>query len=334
GMASEYDALIIGTTTQDLIEASFLSPFRVFAPAHPDLSGIKMTAGDFDTKQLSAAMQKGAMVADVVTTWLEKGQSRPTLCFAVDRAHAKHLQASFVTAGIGCAYIDAHTDVVERQLVKDRFHRGEIQVICNVGCLTTGVDWDVRCIILARPTRSEMLYVQMIGRGLRTADGKDECLILDHSDNTLRMGVVTEIHHATLLATKSKQSRSTKRSERLPKPCPACAFVKPAKIHECPACGFRPEARSTVKTVDGDLYEVNGTDKRPSRADRQSWYGQLLDLAAEFGRKDQWVAHTFRDKFGMWPTGLHRLPKSASREVRNYVRAIDIRFAKGMKNVA
>ena len=56
----------------------------------------------------------------------------------------------------------------------------------------------MRCIILARPTKSEMLFVQMIGRGLRTADGKADCLILDHSDNHLRLGFVTDIHHDKL----------------------------------------------------------------------------------------------------------------------------------------
>ncbi len=53
-------------------------------------------------------------------------------------------------------------------------------------------------MILARPTKSEILYTQIIGRGLRTADGKDHCLILDHSDTTLRLGFVTDIHHTTL----------------------------------------------------------------------------------------------------------------------------------------
>ena len=54
-----------------------------------------------------------------------------------------------------------------------------------------GIDWDVRCIILARPTKSEMLFVQIIGRGLRLAEGKEDCLILDHSDTHLRLGFVT-----------------------------------------------------------------------------------------------------------------------------------------------
>ena len=64
--------------------------------------------------------------------------------------------------------------------------------------MTTGVDLDVRCIILARPTKSEILYTQIVGRGLRTAEGKQDCLILDHSDTTLRLGFVTDIHHEHL----------------------------------------------------------------------------------------------------------------------------------------
>ena len=79
-----------------------------------------------------------------------------------------------------------------------RLREGQIKVVCNVYCLTTGVDWDVRCIILARPTKSEILYTQIIGRGLRTAEGKTDCLVLDHSDTTLRLGFVTDIHHETL----------------------------------------------------------------------------------------------------------------------------------------
>jgi Helicase conserved C-terminal domain len=91
-------------------------------------------------------------------------------------------------AGVSAGYIDAYTPSAERKQIERQFHAGEITVVCNVGCLTTGADWDVRCIILARPTKSEMLFVQIIGRGLRTATGKLDCLILDHSDTHARLG--------------------------------------------------------------------------------------------------------------------------------------------------
>ena len=87
------------------------------------------------------------------------------MCFAVNRVHANHLQQKFLAAGVQAGYVDAYTDRDERREIARQFHAGEIKVVCNVGVLTTGIDWDVRCIILARPTKSEMLFVQMIGRG-------------------------------------------------------------------------------------------------------------------------------------------------------------------------
>ncbi|MGY4437066.1 superfamily II DNA or RNA helicase [Bradyrhizobium sp. F1.13.1] len=152
GLGKYYDKLIVAATTTELIEAGYLSRFRVFAPSSPDLTGVRILAGDYNEGDLSKAMDKSALVADVVDTWRERGRGRPTLCFAVDRPHAKNLQQKFIAAGIVAEYVDAFTKAPEREAIAKRFHRGEVEVVCNVGCLTTGIDWDVRCIILARPT--------------------------------------------------------------------------------------------------------------------------------------------------------------------------------------
>lgn len=176
GMGKLWDDLIVCTTTAELIELGHLSDFKVFAPSHPDLSGVKTVLGDYDLKGLGQVMDAKPLVADIVSTWLERAEYRPTLCFAVNRLHAKHLQQQFAEAGIPTDYQDAHTEMAERKLIADRFQRGETKIVCNVGTLTTGIDWDVRCVILARPTKSEILYTQIIGRGLRTAEGKDHCI--------------------------------------------------------------------------------------------------------------------------------------------------------------
>jgi DNA repair protein RadD len=202
GLGAFYEQLIIAATTQDLIDQSYLSNFKVFAPAHPDLTGVRTIAGDYDEGELGIAMNKKPLVADIVTTWLKHGAGRSTLCFAVDRAHAKHIQEMFEEAGVRAGYIDCLTKDDERKDIRSKFASGDYQVVCNVGVLTTGVDWDVRCIILARPTKSEILFVQIIGRGLRPAKGKDHCLVLDHSDTTSRLGFVTDIHHEELTTAK------------------------------------------------------------------------------------------------------------------------------------
>jgi superfamily II DNA or RNA helicase len=176
GLAKLYDDLLIPTTTAELIEKGLLSRFKVFAPSHPDLTKVEVVKGDYHEGQLSEVMSKKELTADVVKTWLEKGEDRPTLAFCVDLAHARKLADEFNSRGVNCGYVDAYTDRRARNELGEAFRARHVQVICSVGTLTTGIDWDVRCIILARPTKSEILYVQIIGRGLRTGVGKDHCL--------------------------------------------------------------------------------------------------------------------------------------------------------------
>ena len=102
GLGKLYEELIVAATTQDLIDLGFLSKFRVFAPAHPDLKGVRIVAGDYHEGELADRMNKAPLVADIVSTWLKHGRGRPTLCFAVDRAHAKHIQEKFIEAGVRC----------------------------------------------------------------------------------------------------------------------------------------------------------------------------------------------------------------------------------------
>jgi DNA repair protein RadD len=332
GLGKHFDKLIIGSTTSDLIDAGYLSKFRVFAPASPDLSGVRTVAGDYHEGELGDVMNQDGLVADVVDTWLERAQRRPTLCFAVDRVHAKHLQAKFEAAGITAGYIDAYTKRVERNEIADRFHRGKIKVVCNVGCLTTGIDWDVRCIILARPTKSEMLFVQMIGRGLRTADGKDDCLILDHSDNHTRLGFVTDIHHDELDDGKPRAKAEPKEPSALPKKCPKCTFLKPPKLLICPSCGFKPEPKCTVVNRDGELIEL--TDRRTIAAvsqaqDKIKFYQELKCYGVNRGYKPGWIAYKFKEKFGHWPNGLEHLPPiDPSPSTYSWIKSRQIAFAK------
>jgi DNA repair protein RadD len=334
GLGKYFDKLIVGATTQGLIEAGYLSKFRVFAPASPDLTQVRSVAGDFRDDDLSKAMDKSALVADVVTTWIERGQDRPTLCFAVDRAHAKHLQQRFLEAGVGTGYVDAYSEISERKEIARQFHAGEIKVVCNVGCLTIGIDWDVRCIILARPTKSEILYVQMIGRGLRTADGKDDCLILDHSDNTLRLGFVTDIHHDALDDGKPRQKAEPRATEALPKKCPKCAYLKAPKLLICPACGFKPEPKCQVVHKDGELVEFTSRSARKPIGDieRIEFYQQLKHFAVDRGYKPGWIAYKFKEKFGHWPDGLdHLAPMPPTPATLGWIKSRLIAFAMGRR---
>lgn len=339
GLGKHYDCLIVATTIAELIDRGYLSPMRVFAPAHPDLTGVKTTAGDYNEGQLAAAMNKAPLVADVVETWILRGEGRPTLCFAVDRAHAKHLQQRFEEAGIRCGYQDAYTDPLERARIREDFKRGLLEVVCNVGTLTTGVDWDVRCIILARPTKSEMLHVQIIGRGLRTAEGKVDCLILDHSDNHQRLGFVTDIHHPEL-DDGSERGKAQKRQPPLPKECPSCHYLRPAKVSKCPCCGFQPKPQNAVETADGELREITpktGKNDVPGHIvlrgvamPHRQFYRMLATYASRRGYKPGFAAAKYKDAIGVWAPRSWQTdePLELSYEVMQWLRSQQIKYAK------
>jgi DNA repair protein RadD len=331
GLGKHFGKLIVGATAAQLIDAGYLSKFRVFAPASPNLTGVRILAGDYHEGDLSKAVDTSALVADVVTTWIERGRGRPTLLFAVDRAHAKHLQQKFLEAGVTAGYIDAYTPADERKIIERQFHAGEVEVVCNVGCLTTGIDWDVRCIVLARPTKSEILFVQMVGRGLRTAEGKQDCLILDHSDNHLRLGFVTDIHHDHLDDGKPRQKAEPRAAAALPKKCPKCSYLKAPKLLICPQCGFKPEPQCKLVNQDGELVEFSSRSipKPSDNAERVEFFRQLKHVAAARGYKPGWVAYKFKEKFGYWPNGLdHLAPMPPQPSTLGWIKSRQIAFAK------
>lgn len=326
GMAKHWDDLIVAITTNDMIVKGYLSPFRVFAPGHPDLSGVKMVAGDYHEGQLGEAMDKAPLIADIVRTWKTLGEDRPTLLFAVNRAHADHCRQQFESAGIPAGYIDANTEPEERRIIAAQFARGEVKVVCNVGCLTTGIDWDVRCIILARPTRSEMLFVQMVGRGLRTAEGKNDCILIDHSDTHQTLGFVTDIHYEELSDGAKKKAKKKDQEQPLPKECPKCHFLRAPKVSLCPACGFKPERSSEVDHIEGELQEIK---PKGDKQTKQRWYSMLLSHCRAMGYSDGWAANKYRSRFDVWPRGLSSNLMTPDAEVAGWIKHEQIKWAKG-----
>lgn len=346
GMGKVWQALVIAATTAQLIESDppYLSKFRLYAPTHPDLSGVKTVAGDYHEGQLSEMMQASGLVADAVQTWLAKGEGRPTLCFAVDCAHARKLCEAFNAAGVPAEYMDAYTSRVERHKVGARLRTGETKVCCNVGVATTGVNWPwVSCIVYARPTKSEALYIQIIGRALRLHPQGGDSIILDHTDTALRLGLPTEIHYESLDGGKAdkagkKRKKDKKRAE--PKECPSCKALKPAGVHQCQSCGFAPARQSDLEFADGELTELRrGPEDRDGtpQAERQRWYSMLVHEATNRGYKPGWVYHQYAAKWGQPPgRDIDRgaRPIVPDDACRNWIRSRQIAWAKGKKRAA
>lgn len=332
GMGRNWDALLIPTTMDRLIAAGFLTPFRVFGPSEPDLSKVTTVAGDYHEGELAEVMGQPQLVGDVVASWLKLGENRPTLAFAVDRAHARRLHDEFEAAGVPVAYVDGFTKKADREKIKLAFHLGRVKVVVNVGVLTTGVDWDVRCLVLARPTKSEILYTQIVGRALRPADGKTDALILDHTGTTARLGFVTDIHHELLDDGKPRTGSARREPAiKLPKLCPSCSYLKPAGVHVCAICGFAPERKSDVEGVDGELVQIRGAARKAARPEKQKFWSGLLWYCESRGYKRGWAANQYREKFGVWPQGMHDISMPPDSTCSGWVTSRAIAYRKRMQ---
>ena len=343
GLGRYFESLLVMSTTRELIEQKYLSPYTVFAADHPDLSEVKIVAGDYHEGQLSAVMQSGELVANIINTYQDKWNKGKTFCFGVDCAHAQMLQARFLDAGISAAYQDAKTTMKERNAIKAGFHDGTYSIVCNVGTLTTGVDWDVRCLILARPTKSEMLFVQIIGRALRTAPGKDKAIILDHTDTTMRLGFASDIHHDYLNGGRFDEAAKVIRKPALPKPCARCACLIPVGVKVCPSCGAERVAPvSQIFEREGVLVQFDGAFRK--KGDRKAhtytiqekarFFAQLKGYCLLRGYKPGWAAMKYKDKFEVWPDWSIRdvQPMAAGPEVLQWIRAGQIRWARSKNN--
>ncbi|EES7331093.1 DEAD/DEAH box helicase, partial [Escherichia coli] len=191
-MGKYYECLIKPTTIRELIQRGDLSDYEFFAPSMPDLAGVKTSntvfGRDYNEEQLASIMGSSDLVGDIVSNWLENGEDLPTICFCVNVAHANFVTREFLQSGIGAEVMTADTPHDERQDIIRRFEEGATKIIVNVGVLVAGFDSDVRCLIYARPTKSEIRWLQCIGRALRTASGKKRALIFDHSGTVHRLG--------------------------------------------------------------------------------------------------------------------------------------------------
>ena len=186
-------------------------------------------------------------------------------------------------------------------------------------------------MILARPTKSLIRAIQMSGRVLRPHPGKERALILDHSGTVLRLGFPTDDLPLELDDGKANAS-STRKQERKasePKPCPSCKYVRPAGVHQCPHCGFKPARQSDVEVAEGELRKLDRKTKKPATPDRkQHVYSQLLQVARNKGYSPGWVAHKYRAMFDVWPRGMREVPATPSAELLSWLKSEQIRFAK------
>lgn len=335
-----FQEVVVAARIEDLIRDGYLVSADIWAPGEPDLTGVKITAGDYNEKQLGEAVDKAELIGDIVSHWFKHAHNTPTVCFATNISHSKHIVEQFKNAGVAAEHIDCYTDDSERIAILGRVASGETMLISNVGILAEGWDFPAcKTLILARPTKSLIRYLQMAGRVLRPYPGKPKALILDHSGSVRRLGFPWDDFGQKLddgKATKSSSAAKAK-EESLPKTCKNCDYVKPAKTPKCPSCGFESRCPTEIETIEGDLVAVTEGTKAVNglkAIGKAHVFHQLRWIADQHGYKDGWAAMKYRTAFGTWPNGIAKCVEEPCGVVLAWVQSEQIRWAKSNKREA
>ncbi|WP_158673349.1 DEAD/DEAH box helicase [Bosea sp. FBZP-16] len=256
GLAEWFAELVVGPSTRELIDAGYLSDFRYFAPSEPDLTGAKLRAGDYRKEDVAKAMNAPVLIGDAIAEYRAKADGKRALVFCAGVEASKALVERFNAEGIPALHVDGTTPATERDEAVAQLASGEIKVLSNVDVFTEGFDLPaIDAVILLRPTKSLALFLQMIGRVLRRADGKSEALIFDHA------GLWLDHDWFDLPTTWSLDGGA--RSRRLagrahgPRRCPECKEVRAERAPVCD-CGYEFPTGREIGEYDGDLREMRG----------------------------------------------------------------------------
>lgn len=181
-----FDEIVYYKTIQDLIEEGYLCPlvgYRI--KTNTDISGVATHEGDYVISQLEDAIDNPERNAAIVAAYNNLVPGSKAIVFCAGVKHANNVAASFNSSKVKAEVVLGETEENLRKDILQRFKENRTTVIVNVGVLTEGFDEpSVQTIILARPTRSTLLYTQIVGRGTRLHEGKPHCTVLDFADTT------------------------------------------------------------------------------------------------------------------------------------------------------
>lgn len=296
GLAEYFGAMVHGLSIRDLIDEGYLSPFRTFAPPTVDVSGLHSRMGDYVQAESEELMDRPSITGSAVGEYRKLCDGKRAIVFCVSIEHSKHVAAEFRAAGYAAVHIDGtFADEIRDQAILD-FERGAIQVLCNVDLCGEGLSINaIECVILLRPTQSLGVYIQQVGRGLRTWPGKTELIILDHCRLTEKFGMIDEPREWALTYTETKEKKKPGITVRV---CAKCFAASSARALWCSNCAEPfPVASREVEEREGSLVEVTPEMIKAKAARREQGRAASLEELREIekrkGYKPGWSEHVY-----------------------------------------
>lgn len=239
GQGRLFDEIVYSYGIGKGIDDGWLSPLVSKRGATEiDVSSVAKRGGEFVSGALEAASDNDAITRAAVAEIISLGADRRSwLAFCAGVKHAHHVREEFRRQGVSCEVISGETHPGDRARFIDDFRAGRLRCLTNCNVLTTGFDAPgLDMIALLRPTLSPGLLVQMLGRGTRLADGKNDCLVLDYTGTIRRLGPVDTLTVDRRPGKKGAPD-AAKISDVRAKECPTCKSLAALNAQTCAFCG-------------------------------------------------------------------------------------------------
>lgn len=262
GLGAVFEHLITGPSVLELIAAGQLVRPRIFnlpMVSEKELAELpKDAANDYQAGALGSLLSRPKLVGDVVENWNRIAAGKRTIVFACSKAHGAELAREFCRSGIAAELVTDADGEETREAVFARLEAGQTLVVVNVFLAAYGIDIpSVECIVLARPTRSVVMYLQMVGRGMRPAPGKTDFLVIDHGRVVENLGLPHADREWTLDAgrnvnVEAREQFSRKHTQEKPRTCPECKhlWLVSEEGEACRECGWAPAPKPKAVRVE------------------------------------------------------------------------------------
>lgn len=314
GLGQHYDNLLVPVTPRELLEKGYLTPVRYYGGEHIDLKKIRsIDPNTYSPQDLERESdnQKELLTGCIIKNWLEYGENSQTIAFCPSQNQSKYLVEKFNAAGITAEHIDCYSPESERQDLFEAHNAGEFKVLSCSRLLNTGYDApQVRCLIDCFPTKSVTTYQQRIGRIMRTAEGKNHAIYLDHAGNFDRFGyaediIPTELHDGSSTHRESDLIKKKEKKEAKTRDCPKC--LQKMQGVKCMACGYAIPMMDQLSDDGSMLKEINPGTKAnqtdPIEA-KQRFLSDMYTHQQLKGYKKGYAWNMYKEKYGVPPHGM------------------------------
>lgn len=326
GLGQIYRDLVEVEPMRWLMDNGYLCDYKLIAPPSSlDMTGVKTKMGDYDTAETEKAIDRPSITGDAIKVYRQYVNGKRCMVFCVTIKHSQHVCDQYNAAGIPAEHIDGtHTDA-EREGALSRFRSGETLVLTTVQLAIEGLDIPaVEAVQLLRPTKSIIVYLQIIGRGLRPEPGKTHLYILDQVRNWEYHGLPCDEREWSLDSSKKRAKKASDEDDVKVKQCGSCWAVFRPGPEVCPNCGAPVLGQKReIEQIEGEVVEIDVTAVRRERKKEQGQARTLDDLVSLGMRRGmnkpaQWAALTMSGRVHQKPTPqLFRQADEIYRRLKN-----------------